>query len=530
MTPQPQRRISWPNIFTLLALALVGVGYFSVFADLDWSWQVRTGEVIVQTGTLRVEDSFSYTIHGERLHDFEWLYEVLLYLVWNAFGSGGLKLLKVIVIFTPLLLVAWRLCVGGVKWHGVVLALGLAVFVLTPAWNLRPLYVTTIGLLLLAGLLRDHCTGRKPLPWWTVLVTLLWANMHPGVITGQGLLLGAIGWEWLNRRLMWNPPLDRPSITRLTLIGGLAFLATFVCPDPIERLRYTFMPELAHPIMRIFAEMHPLYTFITTPPSAVGLVYVLAALVLCSVFARFTDYRAWEIALLAGTALLGNIAYRSMMDWLLVMLAVAGPRLKDMLASAARRDRRRPTTATLLRADRCLRRCLTCPLFVFQPGWLALGCAAFIVLSLVPAWSRAMPIENSPDWPVAALDAAQRAGLKGRFFGPPDYGAYVGWRLKDNGLCYTDTRGFFFPPLLLEDSHFIPQLGPQWRERIDRVIGCYHTDFFLLETEGPRGQLWQTLQPHIDTPLYRDQKCVLLSTAQVRQGLERMDRALAGLR
>src|SRR4051812_5522412 len=90
-----------PNAFSLLAVALVIIAYVSPFADLDWTWQVRTGGVIVETGTLRVQDSFSYTINGEPLHDFEWLYEVILYLTWNTFGSGGLKLLKVIVIFTP---------------------------------------------------------------------------------------------------------------------------------------------------------------------------------------------------------------------------------------------------------------------------------------------------------------------------------------------------------------------------------------------------------------------------------------------
>ena len=47
--------------------------------------------------------------------------------------------------------------------------------------------------------LHDHCTGRHRCPGWLPVVLLLWANLHPGVIIGQALLLGAIGWEWLNR-------------------------------------------------------------------------------------------------------------------------------------------------------------------------------------------------------------------------------------------------------------------------------------------------------------------------------------------
>src|SRR5215470_5509385 len=76
-----------PNLLTLLFLLLP-------FADLDFTWQVRTGGEIVRSGNLRVEDSFTYTIDGKHLPDFEWLYEVVLWGVWTVSGYGGLHLLK----------------------------------------------------------------------------------------------------------------------------------------------------------------------------------------------------------------------------------------------------------------------------------------------------------------------------------------------------------------------------------------------------------------------------------------------------
>lgn len=514
-----------PNAFSLFVILLLGVNYFGVFADLDWSWQVRTGEQIVQTGSLRTPDTFSYTIDGALVHDFEWLYEVILYAVWHVFGMGGLKFLKVLVVATPLFLVARQQQREGVRWHGIALSLLLAVVVLSPAWNLRPLFCTTIGLLLVSSMLHNHCTGKQPLSWWLVAVTLLWANLHPGVITGQGLLFGAICWEWLNQRLKWNTPLERDRLWRLTWIGGLALLATFLSPDPIERLRYPFKPELAHPIMRIFVEMQPLYTFIGKPPYAIALIYVVAALVLLTVVLRFGHYRLWELALLAGLAFLGNFAFRSAMDWLLVMLALGVPHLKELLAGAARADRRRWGVACALRLDRKLKQMLCGPLFRWQPAWPALVCGVLVMVSSIPPLARVMPLHNSTEWPVAALDHVVAEGLTGNFFAPPDYGAYIGWRLRDRGKIYTDTRGFFFPPALLEDSHFIPQLGPQWHERMGRVLDQYHTDYFLLETHGPRGALWQTLKPHVGQPLFLDEQAVLLSAAQVRRGLFQLDTA-----
>ncbi len=50
-------------------------------------------------------------------------------------------------VFVPLLLVGWRAAPGGRSLPGVALLL-VAVMVLAQSWNLRPLYCTTVGLLL----------------------------------------------------------------------------------------------------------------------------------------------------------------------------------------------------------------------------------------------------------------------------------------------------------------------------------------------------------------------------------------------
>jgi len=512
-------KIPFPNVISILIILLLASTYFGVFGDLDWSWQVRTGEIIVQTGNLRTPESFSYTIAGSPVHDFEWVYEVVLWATWNLFGFGGLKFLKVIAVITPLFLVGRHLQWEGVRWHGIALSLFAAIFVLSSAWNLRPLYCTTIGLLLTTIMLHNHCIGKKPLSWWLPLVMLLWANLHPGVILGVALLYGAIAWEWLNLWLKWNKPLDRASLKRLTMIGGLAVVATFLSPDPIDRLLYPFQPELAHPIMRIFGEMQPLPNMFDKAPIQISLIYIFAVLVLATAIIRFRQYRLWELALLTGLTVLGNVAFRGTMDWFLMMLTLGVPHLKELLASAAKYRLRSNTVVLLLRGDRKVKQMLAGPWFRFQAFWPAATLLILLILSMIPPLARAMPRQNAEDWPVAALDHIEKMTLQGRFFGPPDYGAYIGWRLGRNGKIYTDTRGFYFPPLLLEDSHFIPQLGPDWRDRLMRVLDKYHTDFFLLETQGPRGKLWHSFKSTLGPPLYLDEQSVLLSADQVRRAL-----------
>ena len=513
---------------------LLSANYFSIMTDLDWSWQIRTGELIVQTGNLRPPEAFSYTIHGQPVHDFEWLYEVSLYYVWSFLGGGGLKFIKMVLVTIPLVLLGWRLRCQGVRWHAIAVSLYVAVWIISTVWNLRALYCTTIGLLLVSGWLHDHCVGRKPLTWWLPVAMLLWSNLHPGVITGQGLLLGAIGIEWASRCLkslnlekntfpmllhlaiplvcglafwVWltpslhagwawlkddvasdltlsdwldmvpgwtvttvgvagsvllgcfaigpvrvfafrwliDSPLDWSQLKRLTLIGGLGFLATFASPDPIDRLLYPFRPELKHPVQNRFTEMKSLYSFLGSMPLVVEATYVLAGCVLITLVFRSRQYRIWELFLLAGLALLGNLAVRCLMDWTLIMLALAVPKMGNLLLATAQANPRRLITRLCLKCDSFCRRLMDSRFFCFQPAWLLTMVGVFLIISLIPPLANRLPVQESSDWPVAPMEFAAQEGLHGNFFSTPDHGAWIGWRLKEKGLIYTDTRGFFFP-------------------------------------------------------------------------------------
>src|SRR5205823_889092 len=145
--------------------------------------------------------------------------------------------------------------------------------------------------------------------------------------------------------------------------------------------------------------------------------------------------------------------------------------------------------------DSSWRRLWDSPLLRYQWLWPAAAAAALVFISLVPTISKQMPMQEADAWPSGALAHLKAQGIHGHFFAPPDYGAYLTWKLGDDARCYADTRGFFIPPLLLEDSHYVPQLGPDWRMRLDRVLNEYATDYFVLETNGPRGELWRQLQP-----------------------------------
>ena len=509
-----------PSFFSLALIALMGINYFVPFGDLDYTWQIRRGEKELAMGELAPPDSFTYTIAGKRPPEFEEIYEIGLALLWRSLGYGGLKLLKTILVLSPLLLLALRLRQLSVPWHHVYAAVGVAVLVLIPCWNLRPYYFTTLGLFATTWMLQDHCSNRRPLPWFFPLVLFLWANLHPAVITGQALICGAIAWEWCNRKLGWNEPLSKSMCWRLTFVGVAALAASFVTPNPIERLLFPFAANIKHPVQKLFVEMQPAYSQLTNPSHlALWLIFLITAAVAVTVILQFRSYRLWELALLLGVTGLANVAVRGLQDWTYIVLVVGVPHLSRLLREASpRRAVSRAIVGAINRVDRSLKGIVASRAFRPNMTWPAAAFAVLVIVSCIPSLSKGMPIQHAKNWPVAALDWCQEHNIHGNFFACPDYGSFIEWKLGEKGKAYTDTRGFSFTGEQLEDSLLTPQLCDGWKERVDRILGK-GTDYFLLETTGPRGRLWTQLQTSIDSPLYLDHQAVLLSATQVRAAL-----------
>jgi hypothetical protein len=495
------RKSSLPNLFTILVFGLLFAEYLTACSDLDYTWHVRTGRQIAAAGKLRVPDEFSYTIAGTPVPDFEWLYELVLWEVWSHVGQPGLQFLKILCSIAPLWALDFRLRRAGAGWPVRAAAIMVAAFVVSGAWNLRPLACTTVALLLLAGFLHEQCTEQKPLPVWLPVLMVAWANVHPGIIMGQALLVGCIGWETLNYWLKINPPLSSWALRRLALVGSLSAAATFLSPDPLERLAYPFLPTLRDPVMRGFTEMCSPWALWPRFPVRISVAaasLILAGWTICK---NWRSYRVWELAYLLTLAFLAANAIRSLADCLLNALAFSAPRWSARLVNK-------------------IEILLGAPWLRVQKGWLLAGLAALLLLSCCPPVTNRLPWREMPDWPAKGATWIEQQGLGGNFFASPNYGAYLGWRLDGRARTYVDTRGFFFPPDLIRDSYLVPEMAADWRERL-RKIEASGTDYFFLEVSGPRGKLWEYIEDHVSDPLYLDDQCVLLTTQQVHDAVSR---------
>lgn len=507
-------RFPAPNALTWLAFGLAVFIYLSPPADLDYCWQIRTGESILHHGEVPPRDRFSYTIADRRIPDHEWLYEVGLAIWFRLFGDPGLKLLRVVFFAAPLIVLAIQLHSRGVPRHGIVLTLVACGLIFISFERLRPMVCSTLGLQLASGWLSDHVRGRKPLDIRLPILLLLWGNLHPAVIMGQALLLGAIVSEWLS---FVRGRASLSIVRSLTFWGGLGLAASLVAPDPIGRMLYPFSPELRHPAQQLFREIRPPWSYLGQPPFIIESAFLLGLFYAVVLWKRRQELRLWEWGLLLGVAALAATATRGMIDWLVITSAYAVPQVGPMFTAWAKR--RTALARRILPWERLAKRICAGPLLKPQTGWLGVGLVLMTVFALSP-WSSPAPNAENRRWPREAADWIAAGNLPTpppwNIFSGSDEGSYLLWRFPEKARVYTDTRGFYYPGDLLLDSYHLPGADGEWPRRLERVLD-HGTQYFLLRIDSP---WWDILQKHGASPLYLDAQHVILTTEQVQSAVQ----------
>jgi len=157
-----------------------------LLSDAGTGFHIRTGELILDSGTLPYQDPFSFSKPGQTWFAWEWLADILFAALFRA---GGLKWIVVFSAAT-LALCCWLVLRSVVREGANALA---AIFVLHAVigagsihFLARP-HVFTILFLTVAFALLDadrlHPSRRI---WWLVPLTALWVNLHGGF---AGLLI-----------------------------------------------------------------------------------------------------------------------------------------------------------------------------------------------------------------------------------------------------------------------------------------------------------------------------------------------------
>ncbi len=297
-------------IVIILALAFPFLLALEKISESDTFWHLKTGEWIIAHGAVPRVDPFSATVVGKQWLDWEWLFQVAIYVVYAWGGFNALVVGKAIVVFLTglVLLLACRRNGAGVP-----LAAFLVMTALVAARARLEVRPDVLMLLFAALTVAVLETARRGKPYWLLclpLLQLIWVNVHGSFLLGIAIaaIYGVVhGIEYATRR-QWRG---------LLLIMGTLLLscaACFVNPFGIQLVRHAIEQSRNASPAGVIGEWQPTRLVLLTEPNGAVQVFwwlfCLNPVVLMAVLAikgrEFPWAHALVVAAMSALALHAN--------------------------------------------------------------------------------------------------------------------------------------------------------------------------------------------------------------------------------
>ena len=382
-----------------------------VIFDPDIWWHLRTGQWILEHGTVPTTDPFSMYGLGKQWIAYSWLFEILVYGLYRGLGLVGILLYQ-IVLAIAVVAAVHRLVVKReprfVVSSGLVALATVAISAdLTP----RPWLFTILFFTVTLDAVLDLREGKSTKAMWLLPpLYALWANLHIQFVYGLFILALACAAPLLDRRLLPGGPADHagragsPGWWTLVALTTACFVATVLNPYHVRI--YAVIVELA-----MQTDSYRYVTELAAPDFRYAWAWAMLAMAgaAAAALGRRTTGSLFEILLLAVSAC---FAFRATRDgWFLVIAAAA------VLVTSRRTDGVAERFAlTKFRA-------------------LLVAGAVVVVLMMVGRLrdfsARHIEAETAKIFPVSAAAVVEERGYPGPLYNHYNWGGYLIWRLPN---------------------------------------------------------------------------------------------------
>jgi hypothetical protein len=472
--------------------------------DPDYFWHLKTGEYIVAHAALPEGDVFSFTRAGQPWVLHEWLFEVLLYLVFAAAGGVGVQVLTAALCGAVLVLAFVTARRLGGSLQSAWMPMALAALALAGAVAPRPQLLTYLCFAItLAALLGFKYAGTVRPLFVLPFVMALWVNAHAGYAVGILLMLLFSACEWL----AWfaapaRDPQQKRRLLRLAQATALVVLASLANPGLFERWLY--------PLQVLGMAVNGLIQEWQSPDfhqmgAKAFLALVLLFLVACIYAVRRPGLT--ELALPLFFTVLGCISARHVPLAVLVLapftaLALSrGPLAAIEAALRASRamrwyQARRGAGGDLGRNEALV-------------NWLAAAAVVFFQFSHLAGARADAGRDASAMLPTGAADYVAAHGIGGRMFNRYGDGGYLIYRLAPQARVVVDGRADVYGDRFLQDYVHVYEGGAGWQAGFERLA----VDFAVLPLDAPIRQL--LLAQGRFREVYRDRHFSVLRRAAV---------------
>ena len=476
-------RLLVPSLSDCLFLAILlwvfasGSGWSVLLADGDTGWHIRTGEYILDTGSVPTHDLFSFSKAGQPWFAWEWLADVTFALLHRACGLKG------VVAFTGVALsLAVTLLYRYIRWRGAnvlaaLFATLLAAGASTVHYLARPHIFTLLGLTATLWMLERDQRRPNTVIWWLVPGTALWANLHGGFIAGiVSIALATAGCAWKAALDPAGTPGRFTCVRRYGLLTGACALATLANPYG-WRLHEHIARYLASDWIKQVVDEFQSPRF--RSESMVQFeILLFAGLALSPIL--FRERRLWELLLIVfwGHAALASARHVPL------YAVVAAPACACAASGlwlhwSTEFSRRSPVGA--------LRDCLH--------DFSAARERSSIWVPVLLLALAALPWEGPHEFPankfpVNAIDRnaaifSPSSGKLPRILTSDQWGDYLIYRFYPKGRVFVDGRSDFYGPVIGRQYLDLLNAAPDW----ETVVDAYGFDAALLPFDWPLAQL-----------------------------------------
>jgi tetratricopeptide (TPR) repeat protein len=440
-TRQLSRRL--PSFVVLLATASLALRRLD---DSDTWWHLAAGRWIAQNGRVPFTDPFSYTVPDHAWINLQWLYDLVLYGLWQL-GGADLLVLTAVAAYTT----AVALLMGTLRrWVGPVTAAALASWALIVTEERFLIRPEMVSLILLGIMLRLLLTATESSPRRLLglpLVVLLWVNTHSLFVIGLFCIActaaGAAGGTYW-RAVAGAATGGRARVTPLLACAVASVAAAFLNPYfvrgvmfPLELLTRIDGSNSVYQSIGEFRSPWSGY-FETLPISAYQVLAVGSVLVVASALAARAVTRRKSTARFApgSLALFVSLLYVSTLARRNIALFALGATPTVAMALAILRDAippRRRASARILEPATAIGLIVAGVVFA---GWVA--------SNRYYRWNGATHAFGlgvyDTNFPIAAARFAAEARLQPHLYNDLSAGGYLTWAQPVSSGVFIDGR------------------------------------------------------------------------------------------
>ncbi|MBX3152312.1 hypothetical protein KF728_19285 [Candidatus Obscuribacterales bacterium] len=241
--PQKPKLLPLPDVGDLLFIGIMHVLLFGrpdfMFQDASVGWHLTAGKWIFENRAIPTTDLFSYTFPEKAWVAYEWLFDLIAYLLTMA---GGLNLLAIGVATTIAFVLVKMYDRARADGGPLGLTTTVSIFgILASAihWLARPHIVTLLCVFFYLKKLEDYYRGTissTRLWLYLGLLMLLWVNCHPAfplgiVLIGIYFLSALVNWF---RAEIAQKAANFVRVKTFFIGGAIASLTTLINPYGVK--------------------------------------------------------------------------------------------------------------------------------------------------------------------------------------------------------------------------------------------------------------------------------------------------------